>query len=137
MSEQLNLDQFEALAKAAKRGPWTYEEDSGLIISANGLMVAGVADIEYMIAANPATMLALIARVRELEAVTRWIPVTERLPEMEQSIEFVSCGGVFTGDYGESFPSGLYYFFDDEAAPIHHVTHWRLRQSLPGENTND
>lgn len=68
------LDHLEAVAKAATPGPWTVAEDlEGYVYAGDGETVAmdereGVADVEHIATFDPPTALALIARVRELEA---------------------------------------------------------------------
>jgi hypothetical protein len=52
----MNLDTLESLAKAADDS-WYLEEQ---------LTKLGIADAEYMVAANPETILALIALLREM-----------------------------------------------------------------------
>lgn len=71
------------------------------------------------------------ARIAELEAkVPRWIPVTERLPEIEQRVLVLDRHGnamvrtlrCLAGEKGPSFrPDGL--------VPRKHITHW---MPLPG-----
>lgn len=66
------------------------------------------------------------ARIAELEAkVPRWIPVTERLPEIEQRVLVLDRHGnamvrtlrCLAGEKGPSFrPDGL--------VPRKHITHW-------------
>lgn len=82
---ELNLDDLEAKAKAATPGPWEdvselapdldrysrsiYSEGyKGLLIGRISQNGAHDADAAFIATANPATVLALIARIRELEA---------------------------------------------------------------------
>jgi hypothetical protein len=77
------LDALEALAKAATPGPW-YDDEGEVVcdakdwplvsrIDADGTVCTEgtAADIAYIAAANPATMLALIARLREAKKERR------------------------------------------------------------------
>ena len=77
------LGALEALARAATPGPWTMRrmgtsyayytpaepEYPSWEIDSSGPM--SDFDAEYIAAANPAVVLALIARIRELEAMSR------------------------------------------------------------------
>lgn len=80
-----DLDELERLAKAATPGPWEVysEPDVGMPSTLMALRPSGDRvikffrdpleplsreDLDFAAAANPATMLALIARIRELEA---------------------------------------------------------------------
>lgn len=66
------------------------------------------------------------ARIKELEAkVPRWIPVTERLPEIEQRVLVLDRHGNATVRTlrcltGEKEPS----FRPDGLVPRKHITHW-------------
>lgn len=66
---------------------------------------------------------ALEAEVSRLKARQRWIPVTERLPEvsMRTLVSIDDCVGVahFTHDI-----SGMYFFSDHAGIPLTFVTHW-------------
>lgn len=80
----LNLDDLEATAKAATPGPWsinweTDEYHAGMpdkwALSINGPEASDFADLaaadaEHMATFDPPTVLALIAKLREAEAVT-------------------------------------------------------------------
>ena len=77
----IDLDRLEALANKATPGPWRYA-DSEDHVTITGFIFAGfddlftlqrdsaqgVMDAEFIAAANPQTILALIARIREMEA---------------------------------------------------------------------
>ncbi len=91
------LDQLEGLARAATPGPWEYGEDNLLVrrttlpvwrlgstTASDDICAIGrawpnsEANADYIAAAQPATVLALIAEVRRLQ---RW--KTEALPVMD------------------------------------------------------
>ena len=76
----------------------------------------------------------LIARIKELEAERRWIPVSEKLPKKMLNVQ------VWTSDFGEEFPIAYY----DPSWPtfiewnngiagehISNVTHWKPLPSPP------
>lgn len=68
------LDELEALAANATPGPWHWREDERELLAPWAEVVFGSdddpeeADAEFIAAANPVTVRALIARVREAEA---------------------------------------------------------------------
>lgn len=78
MSDTIDLDELERLAKAATPGPWifvnvgyTFSQSAQYSIEPSpGVSVweHNRKDADYIAAANPATVLALIARVRKAEA---------------------------------------------------------------------
>jgi hypothetical protein len=79
----IDLDKLEALAKAATPGPWRLSEKEIIVYSADeqhgynvhdmkgggheGMLENHKKDAAFIAAANPSAVLALIARVRELE----------------------------------------------------------------------
>lgn len=76
---ELNLDEIERLARAATPGPWAtvagplnmhVSSRSGFVIGSEGMASYGqdVSNAAHIAAANPATVLALIARLRAAEA---------------------------------------------------------------------
>lgn len=83
----INLDELERLAKAAQPGPWKFLDSSGNqfvtyhkpgakrgdrhSICALPGFGAKTKEFKFIAAANPATVLWLIARVRKLEAVAK------------------------------------------------------------------
>ena len=101
---KIELNQIEARANAATPGPWfrvdTPFGDGDMVRAGNedcsGRFICGVdptfegeeederdfyADMAFIAHAR-ADVPALIARVRELEAAARWIPVEEELPKI-------------------------------------------------------
>ncbi len=85
----------------------------------------------------------LIARIRDLEQAQRWIPCSERLPEVRERLDSplkTPCGHevlplnisvpVIYYD-GNSAKSGALNWFDG-GAPVNGVTHW---MPLPGRPT--
>lgn len=77
------LDRLETLAKEATPGSWKVKvsPDGGIAIATDGFSFSQEerdGDAEYIAAAQPATILALIAEVRRLQ---RW--KTEALPVMD------------------------------------------------------
>lgn len=77
----LDLDAIEQSARAATPGPWEYvafrhmqhdvftpEDDRPLAEGAGTIHCWHAADARHIATANPSTVLALVARVRELEA---------------------------------------------------------------------
>ena len=99
----MNLDALEALAKAATPGPWNWHYSNGSII-VDGPESDKVATIHvgmdnqpaehkarFIAAANPETVLALIALVRELEGFSKkslyCYTTDELLAEIKRRIE--------------------------------------------------
>jgi hypothetical protein len=75
-----HLSQLEAVARAATPGPWSVREEShetlmtAAVVNVNGMYVAESAcqpDDEFIAAFSPSTALALLERIRELEAGLR------------------------------------------------------------------
>lgn len=71
------LDDLEAKAKAATQGPWHRSGDS-VIQTAHvtrdvWFIPKAESDVDYIAAANPATVLALIAEVRQLQDKNAWL----------------------------------------------------------------
>lgn len=67
----MNIDELEKLAKSATPGPWSYIRDivigdrSKILESLND----SVDDARFVAAANPATILEMVAEIRELRSV--------------------------------------------------------------------
>lgn len=71
--EWLDIDQLERLAKAATPGPWTVRRSDGdsEILAADGYpALLGENDRDFVAAANPATVIELVERLREQERIT-------------------------------------------------------------------
>jgi hypothetical protein len=81
MSEEINVDlnELERLAKAATPGPWVWNACGEAILSAHCMVVltsrtnkkgeVSTEDATYISAANPAAVLTLLDRVRELDGI--------------------------------------------------------------------
>ena len=98
ITEEL-LKELEEAAKAATPGPWFPVSNNAFLeintdddkaapsvanVCSSQFLDGGSKEAEnglHIARANPDTVLALIARVRELEKAQRWVPVSERLPE--------------------------------------------------------
>jgi len=133
----IDLDELEALAKAATPGPWrAHHCISKSTISAPALAVdfitisndGGDADAAEgdagLIVAMRNSIDALITEVRALrtKAQTReWIAVVERMPERMQDVYFVLGGKVRAGHY-----DGYWNEKDGYWEP-QQVTHWMPR----------
>lgn len=98
----IDLDELERLAKAATPGPWYAGEKNrwqlhdGRFIrtshdhSGTAMVVSGGGDADFIAAANPETVLALVERVRALEkereedqgVIRVWRGRTERAEEL-------------------------------------------------------
>lgn len=82
---------------------------------------------------------ALNARIAELEAAQRWIPVSERLPEDRLTLEFDAVISYTTDDPYVSVVFRDYNksrWLEDKggerlADVTNYVTHWRERPTLP------
>jgi hypothetical protein len=74
----------------------------------------------------------LRARIAELEAAARWIPVGERLPEMYQEV-YTYCFGNTYNPYGCGSYSGkrLEYYQAQDGEYFWSFTHWRPLPSAP------
>ena len=77
----IDLDELERLARVATSGPWP-QECRRLVYFREYLRRTGAErpdeDVAFISAANPAAILALIARVRELDARMRRVPPSPR-----------------------------------------------------------
>ena len=82
--------------------------------------------------------------VSEMEKTTRWIPVTERLPEQRINqntldFEYVLCATTF-GDvrpfkYGRRIGQGEAHFWNGAGYVDAYVTHWQSLPTPPKEET--
>jgi hypothetical protein len=79
VSERIDLDDLERKARRAEPGPWSGHGDPSFVVTAEGVHVcdtythAGdrdLANVEYIAAAGPDVVIALIARIRDLETAT-------------------------------------------------------------------
>jgi len=85
------IEELEAAAKRATNDLWTTDGHSMVVAwsdQANQCYAVAkcegpdrISNAPYIAACNPENVLALIARIRELEEAQRWVSVTERLPE--------------------------------------------------------
>ena len=73
---------------------------------------------------------ALKAHVEELEAAQRWIPVSERLPELDQDVLAIVEGDIVTGHFYQQWDGEIYFSSDDEGAMMV-ATHWMPLPKLP------
>ena len=73
---------------------------------------------------------ALNARIAELEAVQRWIPVSERLPEFDQDVFAIVEGDFVIGYFYEAW-EGNVYFSVNEGDAMMVATHWMPLPKLP------
>lgn len=74
----------------------------------------------------------LEARIAELEAAQRWIPVSERLPELDQDVLAIVDDDIVIGDFRQEW-DGEIYFSRDEVGSTRYVTHWMPLPELPKE----
>lgn len=61
--------------------------------------------------------------IAELEAAQRWIPVSERLPELDQDVLAIVEGDIVTGHFYQQWDGEIYFSSDDEGAMMV-ATHW-------------
>lgn len=100
------IAEIEAAAKAAPKGNWIVDENHDEVSVSMGSAIDSPyeyyvhdrwfcesewsdedehaeAVAKHIAASRPENVLTLIARIRELEQAQRWIPCSERLPDME------------------------------------------------------
>jgi len=112
MSEQLTMDNIHS------NGRWTQ--------GGNGSHWDGCEDVHW-----DCKIVALTARIAELEAENRWIPVSERLPEHKQPVLAAADGEVTNTYYdvnSRKWSQSEYFWFPDDT-----VTHWRSLPLSPSE----
>jgi len=68
----------------------------------------------------------------DLEAQLCWIPVSERLPELDQDVFAIVDGDIDRGHFYESFDGEIYFSSDTRGAMLV-ATHWMDIPDLPEE----
>jgi hypothetical protein len=71
----------------------------------------------------------LLAYVEELEAERRLIPVSERLPELNQDVFGLVDGVIVVGSFYQDLEYGIY--FSDGGSGMLVATHWTYMPELP------
>jgi hypothetical protein len=71
----------------------------------------------------------LLAYVEELEAERRLIPVSERLPELNQDVFGLVDGVIVVGSFYQDLEYGIY--FSDGGSGMLVATHWMPLPELP------
>jgi len=71
----------------------------------------------------------LLAYVEELEAERRLIPVSERLPELNQDVFGLVDGVIVVGSFYQDLEYGIY--FSDGGSGMLVATHWTHMPELP------
>jgi hypothetical protein len=88
----IDLDAIEAAARGATPGPWEKFENEGWHVAGICTVFGGERDTKYIATMDPQTTLALVERVRELEA-------TEfRLRQMIEDYRFLHRSYAQSGD---------------------------------------
>ena len=72
----------------------------------------------------------LESRIAELETALRWIPVSERLPELDQDVLAIVEGDIVTGHFYQQWDGEIYFSSDDEGAMMV-ATHWMPLPKFP------
>lgn len=129
----LDFDELIRLEAAATKGPWV--NDGSSISDADDTTIARLDEyVEpgcdccgpyYDDLTNGVNNTALIVALRNaapelFASALRWIPVTERLPELGQAVLMVDLGETTYGDYE---PANR-WFRHWTGALTHDVTHW-------------
>jgi hypothetical protein len=91
----------------------------------------GSAQFDFMIWNTPDNLVArdkarqeISDYIAELEAAqVRWIPVSERLPELDQDVLAIVEGDIVTGHFYQQWDGEIYFSSDDEGAMMV-ATHW-------------
>ena len=66
----------------------------------------------------------------------RWIPVTERLPDIGIKVLVYDKWGHIRDRQLRAYGTGGYYFTPDGLTPGRHVTHWMLLPEPPKEDND-
>ena len=75
-------------------------------------------------------------RITKLEAKQRWIPVSERLPELDQDVLAVVEGQYAIGHFYEDWNKKVYFSWNEVGAMMV-ATHWMTLSEPPEESENE